>query len=162
MDTDRTSTSGDAAQRPADARSGAGDASTTLRGGEAGRGDPRRRLGGLGERLAREHLEARGFEILDANFRTRLGELDVVARNDRFLVFCEVKTRIRKGERGVLGPFAAIGSRKRRRVRMMAREWLGARRITGPRPPEIRFDAIGVELAPSGRLVELEHLEDAF
>jgi putative endonuclease len=162
MGTDRTSTSGDAPQRPADARSGGGDASTTLRGAEAGRGDPRRRLGGLGERLAREHLEARGFEILDANFRTRLGELDVVARNDRFLVFCEVKTRIRKGERGVLGPFAAIGSRKRRRVRMMAREWLGARRITGPRPPEIRFDAIGVELAPSGRLVELEHLEDAF
>ena len=125
-------------------------------------GDPRRKLGALGERLAREHLEARGFEIIDANFRTRLGELDVVARDERFLVFCEVKTRIRRGDPAALGPFAAIGYRKRRRLRMMAREWLSARAVNGRRPPEIRFDAIGVEVAPSGRLVGLEHLEDAF
>jgi putative endonuclease len=124
--------------------------------------DPRRRLGALGERLAHEHLEARGYEIIDANFRTRLGELDLVARNERYLVFCEVKTRIRSGEPGELGPFAAIGSRKRRRLRMMAREWLSARTVNGRRPPEIRFDAIGVEIARSGRLVRLEHLEDAF
>jgi putative endonuclease len=162
MDTDRTSTFGEAAPRREVAGAGRGEPTTTPRAAEVRRADPRQRLGALGERLAREHLEARGFEILDANFRTRLGELDVVARNGRFLVFCEVKTRIRRGERGALGPFASIGSRKRRRVRMMAREWLAARKITGPRPPEIRFDAIGVELAPSGRLVELEHLEDAF
>jgi putative endonuclease len=162
MDTHRTGTFGDAALRQADARPGRGDPTTTPRDAGGRRDDPRRKLGALGERLAREHLEARGFEILEANFRTRLGELDVVARNERFLVFCEVKTRIRRGERRALGPFASIGSRKRRRVRMMAREWLAARKITGPRPPEIRFDAIGVELAPSGRLVGLEHLENAF
>ena len=75
-------------------------------------GDPRRRLGALGERLAREHLEARGFEVVEANFRTRQGELDLVARNGRFLVFCEVKTRIRRGRPGPLGPFAAIGARR--------------------------------------------------
>ena len=125
--------------------------------------DPRRRLGALGERLARHHLEARGFEIVEANFRTRHGELDLVARNERFLVFCEVKTRIRHGGGpGPLGPFAAIGARKRRRLRLMARKWLAARLLDGPRPPEIRFDAIGVEIDPSGRLVALEHLEDAF
>jgi putative endonuclease len=125
-------------------------------------GDPRRRLGALGERLAREHLEARGFEVVEANFRTRQGELDLVARSERFLVFCEVKTRIRRAKPGPLGPLAAIGARKRRRLRLMAREWLAGRALDGPRPPEIRFDAIGVELEPSGRLVGLEHLEDAF
>jgi putative endonuclease len=161
METDQTAPAGEAGQRE-DAQPADVDPTTRPRGAEAGRVDPRRRLGALGERLAREHLEARGFEIIDVNFRTRLGELDVVARNERFLVFCEVKTRIRRGQRGALGPFAAIGFRKQRRVRMMARQWLAARAITGPRPPEIRFDAIGVELAPSGRLVELEHLEDAF
>ena len=125
-------------------------------------GDPRRRLGAFGERLAREHLEARGFEVVEANFRTRQGELDLVARNERFLVFCEVKTRIRRDKPGPLGPFAAIGGRKRRRLRLMAREWLAARALGGPRPPEIRFDAIGIEIEPSGRLLGLEHLEDAF
>jgi putative endonuclease len=131
---------------------------------DAGRGlgDPRRRLGALGERLAREHLEARGFDVVEANFRTRHGELDLVARSERFLVFCEVKTRIRRGEPGPLGPFAAIGARKRRRLRLMAREWLSVRALDGPRPREIRFDAIGVEIEPSGRLVGLDHLEDAF
>jgi putative endonuclease len=124
--------------------------------------DPRRDLGALGERLACEHLEARGFEILERNFRTGRGELDVVARNGRFLVFCEVKTRIVSQGGDPLGPFAAIGAQKRRRVRLMARNWLAARAVPPPRPPELRFDAIGIEFDPSGRLIGLEHLEDAF
>jgi putative endonuclease len=124
--------------------------------------DPRRRLGAFGERLAREHLEARGFQVIEANFRTRHGELDLVVRDERFLVFCEVKTRIRRGKPGPLEPFAAIGARKRRRLRLMAREWLAGRALDGRRPPEIRFDAIGIEIEPSGRVARLEHLEDAF
>lgn len=124
--------------------------------------DPRRNLGEFGERLACEHLRARGFEILERNFRTGRGELDVVARDDRFLVFCEVKTRILSHEPGPLGPFAAIGPRKRRRVRLMARRWLAARSVPPPHPPEMRFDAIGIQLDPCGRLVGLDHLEDAF
>jgi putative endonuclease len=126
-------------------------------------GDPRRRLGEAGESLACRHLEARGFAVVERNFRTRYGELDVVAADSRYLVFCEVKTRIVRGRPGPLGPFAAIGARKRRQVRLMAREWLARDRSGGrPRPPELRFDAIGVSFDPSGRLVELDHLEDAF
>jgi putative endonuclease len=124
--------------------------------------DPRRTLGRRGERLACRHLEARGFEILERNFRTACGELDVVARNERFLVFCEVKARVLKAEAGQLGPFAAIGPRKRRQVRLMARQWLAVRTVPPPRPPELRFDAIGIQLDPTGRLLALEHLEDAF
>jgi putative endonuclease len=140
-----------------------------MRGGEQpGRdpGDPRRSLGATGEGLAARHLEARGFEIIDRNFRTRQGELDLVASDARFLVFCEVKTRIARGEPGTLGPLASIGVRKRRQVRAMAREWLGARaldaRCDSVSPPEIRFDAIGLTLDAHGRLLALEHLEGAF
>jgi putative endonuclease len=129
-------------------------------------GDPRRMLGAAGERLAARHLEARGFEIVDRNFRTRFGELDLVASDERFLIFCEVKTRIARAEPGPLGPLAAIGVRKRRQVRAMAREWLEARTPDARRdsgfPPEIRFDAIGLTLDPGGRLLALEHLEAAF
>jgi putative endonuclease len=127
------------------------------------RTDPRRRLGAQGERLARRHLEARGFTLLDANFRTRHGELDLVAADRRHLVFCEVKTRVLAGPPGELGPFAAIGPRKRRQVRLMAREWLAQREPEdGPRPPELRFDAIGIVFDRQGRLLSLEHLEGAF
>jgi putative endonuclease len=126
--------------------------------------DPRRRLGARGEELAARHLEARGLEVVERNFRTRYGELDIVARDARFLVVCEVKTRIvRPGDAAsALGPFAAIGPRKQRQVRAMAREWLVAARLAGPRPPELRFDAIGISFDASGRLLGLEHLEAAF
>ena len=127
--------------------------------------DPRRRLGARGEELAARHLEARGFEVVARNFRTRYGELDVVARDARFLVFCEVKTRIVRrdaGARDVLGPFAAIGPRKQRQVRAMAREWLAQGGLGGARPPELRFDAIGISFDAAGRLLVLEHLEAAF
>jgi putative endonuclease len=127
-------------------------------------GDPRRRLGARGEELGARHLRARGFDVVDRNFRTRYGELDVVARDARFLVFCEVKTRVVRTSdaAAALGPFAAIGQRKQRQVRAMAREWLAAVALDGPRPPEIRFDAIGVSFDARGRLLSLEHLEGAF
>ena len=127
-------------------------------------GDPRRRLGARGEELAARHLEARGYQVVERNFRTRYGELDVVARDRRFLVFCEVKTRIVRQAPGddVLGPFAAIGARKQRQVRAMAREWLTHGLLEGPRPSELRFDAIGISFDASGCLLALEHLEAAF
>jgi putative endonuclease len=49
--------------------------------------DQRRKTGVTGERLARRHLERAGYEILDQNFRTRHGELDLVAADDRGIVF---------------------------------------------------------------------------
>ena len=125
--------------------------------------DPRRRLGQLGERLARGHLAAQGYELLEANFRTRLGELDLVARQDDCLVFCEVKTRAARGPPGPFGPLTAVGSRKRRQVRLLARQWLAERRDRiGAHPGELRFDAIGVLLGADGRLLALEHVEAAF
>jgi putative endonuclease len=130
-------------------------------GGERDRADPRRRLGEKGEELAARHLEARGLEVVGRNFQTRYGELDIVARDPHFLVFCEVKARIVRG-RGSLGPFASVGPRKQRQVRAMAREWLSQDLLAGPRPPEIRFDAIGVSFDRLGRLLSLEHLEAAF
>ena len=125
--------------------------------------DSRRLLGALGEDLARRHLEARGLEVLDVNFRTRHGELDVVAADDRSLVFCEVKSRVvAAGSSKALGPFAAIGARKRRQVRLIAREWLALRGREIRGRSELRFDVIGVEFDAGGRLMRLEHLEDAF
>jgi putative endonuclease len=122
------------------------------------RGNSRRRIGDRGEQLAAEHLARRGFEIVERNYRTRWGELDIVAFDGRTLAFCEVKTR-----RAVDGarPFDALHSRKRSQVRRMALRWLaerGGRRFA----PLLRFDAIGVTVDAAGRLVALEHLEGAF
>jgi putative endonuclease len=125
--------------------------------------DSRRALGELGERIASQHLERAGYTILATNFRTRFGELDLVAADARCLVFCEVKTRIAGTRRGPAGPLDAIGPRKRAQVRAMAREWLASGAATDrPRRPDLRFDAIGILMSRNGRLVSLHHLEDAF
>lgn len=105
----------------------------------------------------------RGYTILARNFRTRYGELDLIAADRDALVFCEVKTRVTGSRRGPDGPLDAIGPRKRERLRKMAGQWL-AETADGSRPHarELRFDAIGVMLTPAGRLLALEHLEHAF
>jgi putative endonuclease len=121
--------------------------------------DPRHRLGALGEQLAAEHLVRRGFQILERNYRTRWGELDIVAFDGRTLAFCEVKTR-RMGHEGGT-PFEAIHHRKRNNVRKLAGSWM-RERTARPPAPVIRCDAIAVTFDRAGRLLAIEHLEGAF
>jgi putative endonuclease len=127
--------------------------------------DPRQQLGRSGEELAAEHLTRRGYAILERNYRTRWGELDIVALDpvSRTVVFVEVKTR-----RAVDGrrpaPLESVHPRKRWQVRKMAGGWLAERGGPGrlPRVKNLRFDAIGITLDRAGRLVDLVHLEGAF
>ena len=121
--------------------------------------DQRPELGRLGEQLAAEHLIRRGFQIVERNYRTRWGELDIVAFDGRTLAFCEVKAR-RLSAPG-RSPFESVHARKRSQVRKMAGSWL-IERTDRPYADNVRFDAIGVTFDPSGRLVSLEHLEGAF
>ena len=121
--------------------------------------DQRPELGRLGEQLAAEHLIRRGFQIVERNYRTRWGELDIVAFDGRTLAFCEVKAR-RLSAPG-RSPFESVHARKRSQVRKMAGSWL-IERTDRPYADSLRFDAIGVTFDPSGRLVSLEHLEGAF
>lgn len=121
--------------------------------------DPRQHLGRAGEQLASEHLQRRGYAILDRNFRTRWGELDIVAFDGRTLVFCEVKAR--RAPAAGADPLESVHLRKRSQVRKMAGRWL-IERHDRPRADELRFDAIGVTFDRAGRLVTLNHLEGAF
>jgi putative endonuclease len=126
--------------------------------------DPRRARGALGERIAARHLADRGYQVLERNFRTRHGELDLVAADDGCIVFCEVKTRVAAGRSGPARGIDAIGHVKRRRLRAMAGQWLRDRPAGSGRPQRarLRFDAIDVTLSPAGALVALEHVPDAF
>jgi putative endonuclease len=119
----------------------------------------RRQLGDAGEQLAADHLARRGFQILDRNYRTRWGELDIVACDARTIVFCEVKTRIAPS--AGRDPLESIHPRKRAQIRRIAGRWL-ADRSDHPRVSDLRFDAIGVTLSSDGRLLRLDHVEAAF
>ncbi len=115
------------------------------------RGENRRRTGARYEQQAAEYLEKKGYRILERNFYTRSGEIDIVARDGRYLVFLEVKYRkdIRDGH-----PLEAVDVRKQERIRQAARFFL-LRSGYGEETP-CRFDVIGILGG------ELLHVEDAF
>ncbi|WP_353828219.1 YraN family protein [Agromyces sp. SYSU T0242] len=108
-------------------------------------------LGRRGERLAAEHLEARGMRVLERNWRCRHGEIDLVVRDGDETVFVEVKTR--SGD-GYGHPFEAITARKLARLRRLALAWCHER---GARSGRIRIDAVAV-FAPATEPAIVEHL----
>ncbi len=116
-------------------------------------------LGSAGEQLAAEHLERLGYRILERNYRTRWGELDIVAFDGRTLAFCEVKSRRTRGRAG--SPLEAVSAAKQTQVRRMAGRWLVERRER-PYAEVLRFDAIGMTFDAADRLISLEHVEGAF
>ena len=120
--------------------------------------DLRQHIGRVGERLAREHLERLGYRVLERNYRTRFGELDLIVCDDVHLVFVEVKTR-RAG--GLESSLQAVSPAKRRRVRSMAAAWL-VEASDRPRSRDLRFDVVAVTVDRDGRLTRLDHLEGAF
>ncbi|HEX5929953.1 MAG TPA: YraN family protein [Solirubrobacterales bacterium] len=121
----------------------------------------RRRTGERAEELVARRLAAAGWEIVARNARTRYGELDIVARDGRALVFVEVKGGLAGAAFGPERPVLAVDARKQRRVRRLATAWIAERRDL-PRYAEIRFDAVGVTFDRAGRPVDVEHIRGAF
>jgi putative endonuclease len=121
--------------------------------------------GSRGEHLAAAHLRRLGFEILARNLRTAGGEIDLIACDGKVIAFVEVKAkrlaRPRRAGEGALVPLERLLPAQRARLRRLALAWLCEQR-SRPRAPAVRFDAIGILLAPDGRLLALEHLEDAW
>jgi putative endonuclease len=120
--------------------------------------------GRLGERVATRYLERNGYRLVERNYRTREGEIDLIASRGTMLVFCEVKALRVGSTRGPSHPLEGVGPAKRRQVRRIARSWLAERQATRSRPAgrEIRFDAIGILLSSAGEVQRLEHVEGAF
>ena len=123
--------------------------------------DPRRKTGQLAEDLVARRLQAAGWEIVARNARSRHGELDIVARDGRALVFVEVKAGRQGAAFGPERPVLAVDRRKQLRIRRLATAWMAARRDLPPYS-DIRFDAVGVTLDRAGRVVDVEHIEAAF
>ncbi len=109
-------------------------------------------LGNKGEELAVKYLKGRGFRILHRNFRTPIGEIDIIAEDKQTLVFIEVKTR---SDDSFGLPFESVDSRKRERMRRIALLYL--KHLGKERP--VRFDVISIETRDNNRI---DHIIEAF
>ena len=122
--------------------------------------EARQRLGKRAEELVARRLADQGWRVIERNARTRRGEIDLIAFDGATLVFVEVKG-VRRGSRaGPAQPAHAVGPHKQAKLRLLAREWLGA----GRSPSGVagyRFDVVGVSFGPDG-LADVDHIRDAF
>jgi len=115
----------------------------------------RRVLGDLGERLAVQHLLAKGYRIRESNFRTREGEIDIIAEQGDMLAFVEVRCR-RGDAMGSAGE--SLTAAKQQRLLRLAEAYGQAR---DGLPAQRRIDVIALDFGPGGRLLSLDHIEGA-
>ena len=99
----------------------------------------RQELGKAGENTAAGELERRGYAVIERRYRTRHGEIDIVAEDGETLVFVEVKVRA-GAERGTAAE--AVTPRKQRKIAAMAQEYLSRHQLTGRR---FRFDVVAID-----------------
>lgn len=113
-----------------------------------------RKNGLLGEVMAARYLRAEGYLIAEANFRTRQGEVDIIAQRDDMLIFCEVKTR---SNTAIALPRESVDARKQRRIVLAALQYVRQIHFNGV----MRFDVIEVTFTDNGSVI-VQQLPDAF
>ena len=117
-------------------------------------GPPRDALGERGENVAARFLRNQGFKIIRRNFTCEVGELDIVARQGRTLVFVEVKTRVEDDPT----PETQVDAAKQHQLTRTARFYLA--RYGVPQPPA-RFDVVAI-VWPPGQEPKIRHIPNAF
>lgn len=116
--------------------------------------DDRRGLGRRGEDLAARHLTDKGYEIVARNWRCETGELDLVVKDNECLAFVEVRTR--RG-RAMGSPEESVTGTKQARLITLGEAYVQAHDWEG----DWRIDVVAVEMDLGGRLLRLDHYENA-
>lgn len=112
-------------------------------------------LGRDGEDRAAAYLKRKGYSIVDRNYKSRFGEIDIIAKDKSFIVFVEVKAR-KNSENGEAKEF--VNYSKQNRIRNTALMWLAANECD----LQPRFDVIEIYTAPALFQNKLNHIENAF
>jgi putative endonuclease len=109
----------------------------------------RKWTGRQGEELAAAHLAREGYQIIARNYRCPFGEIDIIAREGKTLVFVEVKSR-RSDSYG--DPQQAVDRRKQKKISKIALHYLSQHHLANH---PARFDVVAVRLSPGSSSVEL-------
>ncbi len=111
-------------------------------------------LGKEGERIAVEYLRKKGYRVIEENYRTRRGEIDIICEQRGSVIFVEVKTR---KSMSFGRPEEAVDSRKRKKMAEIALDYLTEKHLNGR--VDCRFDVVAIT-EKSPRIVN--HIVDAF
>jgi putative endonuclease len=112
------------------------------------------RFGKKSERLAADYLKRKGYQILETNYRSKVGEIDIIAREKGTIVFVEVKAR---SSNRFGSPKGAVTPAKQRKISMAALDYL---KRSGQADASARFDVVAIDTA-AGK-TEIEVVKNAF
>lgn len=117
-------------------------------------------IGAYGEKLARRFLRKNGYRIVEKNYTTHRGEVDIIAKNKKYIVFCEVKTRSDTENLQKYGrPARAVNHEKRAHILAVSKEYFISNHIK----IQPRIDIIEVYLDPqNAKRYRIVHIENAF
>lgn len=118
-------------------------------------------IGEIGEDASCRFLRRKGYSIICRNYKTKIGELDIIASKSSTLVFIEVKTRTSDW---MAQPFEFVDSHKQVKLRHLADGFLAYSGVDklSRQFKNVRFDVLSVKTAKSGDVIEIEHIMDAF
>ncbi len=111
-------------------------------------------FGDWGEKVAVNYLMKQGYQILDRNYKTKLGELDIVAKERDIIVFVEVKTR---SSRSFGLPQEAVNFKKQNKIMRMAMQYLQNRDLRGT----WRIDVVGIVMSKNRRVENIDLIRNA-
>lgn len=117
----------------------------------------RKHLGRVGEEEALSYLKKSGYKILDCNYKTKLGEVDIVASKKGAIIFVEVKTRELGND--TYFPEDNIDWRKQKKLRKLGELYLLLNDYPSDQPWQI--DVVAVESDPTSRGYKIRHIEQA-
>lgn len=119
----------------------------------------KKEIGQKGEDIACEYLKNKGYKITDRNFRCKLGEIDIIAKRKKNLVFIEVKAKQQKSRENLWPPELNITEKKRHKLRNLSSYYLSLNKYDLTKTL-FQIDVIAVEFLPNNE-VEIRHLENA-
>lgn len=120
------------------------------------KGKERKTLGAAGEAMAADFLERSGYAIQDKNYKTKLGEVDIVAKDNKYLVFVEVKSRRSRAFGDVR---EAVDSRKKDKLRKVAAAYLRDKKL---KDVDCRFDVVSIMMEQGKTFPDIHLIKNAF
>lgn len=119
-------------------------------------------IGALGEKIAAEYLQKKGYKILERNFQIaqssiRKGEIDIVAKRNGIIIFTEVKTL--HGENPIISPEDKVNFHKQQQLIRISQLWLIRNKI--PLDSKWQIDVISIYLNPETKKANISHFENA-
>ena len=116
--------------------------------------DYRKQVGNKGESLAEDYIKRKGYKIIQRNYRCRLGEIDIIAKDDDTIVFIEVRT---KQNENFGSPQGSVTSTKKSKISKTALSFIQEKNLSGY---SYRFDFIAITFSQGKP--NIEHIENAF